>query len=346
MIPSCDAPSGHSTIAGTITGMATTTDLLVQELEQAKGAVYRDWAAVFFDHQSVTILPGSSADAFDLASLTKPLATGLLAQHAFACGLIDPQEAVAESFPGLDPDLRFWHLLTHQGGLAPVDHDHLTGMASTLQTRAAQIGVRCSAWQTQPPTTATTYSDLGYILAGTLLEQRYQLPLDILFARLANQRSIAYRPLDRPWSLPRPPLENDGTNGQVNDPAARWLGGVAGHAGLWGTAEAVATFLQALRKGELLPEGSWHFYEPVQPQDRFTCALDRPTGQSTAGNNAPDDAVGHLGFTGCSFWLSPSLKGGSLLLTNRVALDGDVVRLNQLRRQLHSAGWQRLRNTP
>jgi CubicO group peptidase (beta-lactamase class C family) len=198
------------------------------------------------------------------------------------------------------------------------------------------------------------YSDLGFILLGDLLERLVGERLDVQFARLAAQLGVevGFRPLDRPLAVAadRCPITNRETadreplRGVVHDDNARAMLGVAGHAGLFGTAAAVAAIGEALldcyhdsgsrrqRSIGLTAATVRHFWAlpTAPPGATFGLGWDHPTpalpgadaaaALSSAGRWWPRTGVGHLGFTGCSLWIDPPLRLCVVLLSNRVAV--------------------------
>ncbi len=325
---------------------------------------------------------------FDLASLTKALCTSVLVMRHVQAGTLDLEEQVALG-DGRGPRVRLWQLLAHCSGLPPgppplwAEHQGLLA-APTQRTRssvahmAAAASVRAAA--------EAVYSDLGFILLGHLLEQRTGVRLDEQFQPLAAalDLELGFRPLDRhPDSLPiaaarcaptrRESPRREPLCGQVHDDNARAMLGVAGHAGLFGTAASVHRFAAALldtyhdagtREQRALGLHSVvvrRFFALSTPADLGTTwglgwdhpePLHRGAAASSAGSLWPRSGVGHLGFTGCSLWLDLERRGVVVLLSNRVCAatpaeaEAKKARLRQLRPALHDAVqslWQRRR---
>jgi CubicO group peptidase (beta-lactamase class C family) len=181
------------------------------------------------------------------------------------------------------------------------------------------------------------YSDLGFMLLGRLVEQVSGMPLDrFLTDRVYGPMGLAdlfFIPLAK-RTPPRHafaatelcPLRCRLLIGEVHDDNAWYAGGVDGHAGLFGTAEAVFRLLR-----RLVAEDAGRIAEPVfsgrmltemlrgSPPHHFSLGFDRPsTEKSSAGRYFSKASVGHLGFTGVSFWLDPAADVTVILLTNRV----------------------------
>ena len=192
-----------------------------------------------------------------------------------------------------------------------------------------------------PPGLQTLYSDLGFILLADIVETRYEQPLDRLFRERVAQplglHCTGYRPLDGPSSLPASPTAYAATEacpwrarvlaGEVHDENAWAMGGVAGHAGLFATAEDLWHFAHALletaagRRDWLPPallRESWQRHA-TPPGTTRALGWDTPTpGRSSSGDYFSEQSIGHLGFTGCSLWIDLAQQVTVILCTNRV----------------------------
>jgi CubicO group peptidase (beta-lactamase class C family) len=212
--------------------------------------------------------------------------------------------------------------------------------------------------------TGAVYSDLGYILLGWILEVAAGERLDRLFDRfvaspLGLERTF-FVPVSRgvPGPLPVRPDEVAATemcptrgrilSGEVHDDNAWILGGVAGHAGLFGTAGDVLVIVQALRDaaaglpspfpGDIVRR---FLTREASPADSSrVLAFDTPSQVgSMAGAMSPAGTVGHLGFTGTSFWFHPGCGAAIVLLTNRVHPSRDNEGARIFRPALHDMLW-------
>jgi len=228
------------------------------------------------------------------------------------------------------------------------------------------------------PGTGWAYSDLGYILLGRAIEAAGFLSLDRLIrAKLAGplgMRDTGYLPLARlsdcetgqvvptGWSEVRQREKE----GEVDDENAAAMGGVAGHAGIFSTARDLFLFAREVvraRNGEGRVLGrpsalAMTSRVTVPPGCPRTAGFDTPTGAgngppspegegakragSQAGERAPRDAVGHLGYTGCSLWLAPETGAVAVLLTNRVVRGPGNRALSAVRPRIHDALWKGL----
>jgi CubicO group peptidase (beta-lactamase class C family) len=301
---------------------------------------------------------------FDLASLTKPLATALALMLLMEGGKIAPETTLGEVLPEawLPPDKRglsLRGLLAHQAGL-PAWRPFYEQILAAPQPERPGLGARLAAAEVleYPPGAQTLYSDLGYMLLQAVVETGAGLDLDS-FCR----REI-YRPLGLPvlGFCPRQQPGGDSLTfaateeglilgrhifGEVHDENAWAAGGVAGHAGLFGAVGQVFQLLSFLYRayvgqgaGAFSPATVRLFLTPV-PGGGRTLGFDTPGpnhSQSSAGRFLSSRSVGHLGFTGVSFWLD--LESGQMvvLLTNRVHLGrDDKTKIQGFRPRFHEA---------
>ena len=276
--------------------------------------------------------PATAAAVFDLASLTKVLATTTLVMRAVdegRLGLADRVERWLPAWRGADRDaVTVEDLLTHSAGLTahlPFHRDH--------NGRAEFEHAICTLALEYPPRTLALYSDLGFMLLGFILaDSDGGRPLDRQFRALGDARrwgDLRFRP-PAAWRRRTAPTEFDAwrgrlARGEVHDENAWALGGVAGHAGLFGTAGAVGAFardiLRAWRGDDALvsPATLTRFMtrSPVPASSR-ALGWDTMLTTSSCGTRMSPEAVGHTGFTGTSLWIDPRARAYVVLLTNRV----------------------------
>jgi CubicO group peptidase (beta-lactamase class C family) len=340
---------------GVYTAAAAVVDLGGEKLwEGAAGRVSRDPEA-----------PVATLDTcFDLASLTKPLATALALMLLMDRGQLTPEATLGEILPTgwLPPDKRglsLRSLLAHQAGLpawrpfyeqilaAPKDERY--GLAPRLAAATALE---------YPPGTRTVYSDLGYMLLQAVVETVAGRDLDSFC------RGEIYRPLGLPVLGFCPRRQPGGESrvyaateeglipgrnifGEVHDENAWAAGGIAGHAGLFGAAGEVWQLLASLYRayqgqeaGPFSPEAVRLFLTPV-PGGSRTLGFDTPgedQAQRSMGRYFSLRSVGHLGFTGASFWLDLESGQMVILLTNRVHLGrDDKSKIQGFRPRFHEA---------
>jgi CubicO group peptidase (beta-lactamase class C family) len=272
---------------------------------------------------------------FDLASLTKPLSTVTLALRRLATGALTLADEVR-------PLVTVRHLLTHSSGL-PAWRLLAPLAVEGLPLRAGIVEACRREPLEAPPGARSVYSDLGFILLGDALERASGARLDTLFAdEIAAPfgLELGFLPSDSTRCAPT----EGGLVGMVHDDNCRDLGGVAGHAGLFGCARDVARLArlliatwrgdeQTLVRPELLQEA----WRPSKvPGSSWCLGWDRPSGAlSSAGSRWPRDGVGHLGFTGCSLWLDPPRGRAVVLLSNRVHPTRANEQIKLLRPRLH-----------
>lgn len=307
--------------------------------------------------------PVHNHSRFDLASLTKPMATSTLLALACAKGLVsleDPLERwlpESRSLPLGSVPLRLF--ASHASGLpAWVDFFAATqGMQGSHRAQAVRRQVMATPLDRAPGSQAV-YSDLGYMLLGWTLEAAWQAPLDQLFDRhiaLPLGLCAGFKPpateavvCTEIW----PPRCIDGLplRAEVHDDNAAALEGVAGHAGLFASAADVGRWAQQWLRAasgqandlELDPRlvAQWPLSAGA-PETTWRCGWDTPSRpHSSAGERAPPGAFGHLGFAGTSVWLAPDRRLAVALLTNRVHPSREHVSgIRRLRPAVHDALW-------
>ncbi len=330
--------------------------ILPDRLDRANALLQSGLADGLFTHAVYSLMRGGERLAlkalgqaetqtvFDLASLTKPLATATLILQGVEQGRLHLKQPVARFFEaefGPLPHLsgvEVRHLLTHTSGLPPVPcwpaeaagkprHALIASVLTTPTLRAAGTGY--------------TYSDTGYILLGEIiahvsgqrLEECFQSgvagPLGLTTLGFCPALGLAER------AAPTGPQ----AAGKVHDPRARDLGGVAGHAGLFGTAADVLAFAEAVRLGggpilsrasvARMSESQIPAIIGAQSLSWFCSGND----YLPQGDLFSDKSFGHSGFTGTALLIDPASDVSLALLTNRVVNQSeDGSRFLRLRR--------------
>jgi uncharacterized protein YbbC (DUF1343 family)/CubicO group peptidase (beta-lactamase class C family) len=287
--------------------------------------------------------PMTTETVFDMASLTKVLATTGSVMRLLEQGQIRLNDPVAKFIPEFGKygkeEITIRQLLTHYSGLR---EDLDLKVAWTGKETAYQMANEEKL--VSPPGAVFRYSDINFIMLGELVEKLSGMSLDHyadahIFQALGMKNTRFLPPSD--W-LPRiAPTEYDDHNvmlhGVVHDPTARRMGGVAGHAGLFSTADDVSKFAQALIDGKF-PLSPLIVEKMTTPQQPPTATILRGLGwdidspfSTNRGDLLPVGSYGHTGFTGTSVWIDPTTDTYIILLTNgvhpRIKPGGAVVSL-------------------
>jgi CubicO group peptidase (beta-lactamase class C family) len=348
----------------------------------------------------------TSATLFDLASLTKPIATTTMAAMLYERGLMELDSPVVGILPEfladdcheLDPrrhEVTFRMLLAHSSGLPAYEKLFLSAH-SRNELLLAALTTALSA----DPGTRVEYSDIGFIVLGAALERIAEEPLEAfcqreIFGPLAMTHTTFNPPADLRQLIPPAADERDSSRdacgagaparetpeasahsnkrstfrhkiiqGEVQDENASIMGGVAGHAGLFSTAEDLAIFAHAmLQCGAgtaarempapiskqsasdttvhpiLRPETVALFTrrEPAPPATSRALGWDTPSAPSQSGKYFGPNSYGHLGYTGTSLWIDPDRELSITLLTNRTWPDCSNQAIKQIRPRFHDA---------
>src|SRR6266850_4101851 len=268
---------------------------------------------------------------FDLASLTKVIATTTSVMQLVERGKVRLNDTVTKYLPEFGQngkeDITVRQLLIHYSGLAP-DID----LQPPWQGKETAYKLAFSEKPEAPPGSGFVYSDTNFIVLGALVEHVSGESLDHyssthVFGPLKMTRTRYLPPASwRPRIAPTQFDEHDHMlRGEVHDPRALRMGGVAGHAGLFSTADDLAKFAQALLdggKGVLAPLTVEKMTSPEQPPNAtavrgFGWDIDSPF-SSNRGDLLPVGSFGHTGFTGTSIWIDPATRTYIILLTNSV----------------------------
>jgi CubicO group peptidase (beta-lactamase class C family) len=324
----------------------------VAEVGSSARPIWSDAAgSLSFDQPDASV---DHATLFDLASLTKVIATATLAMELTRTGAIDLGCSLAEIFPEWLGDDRAGatvrDLLEHAAGLPPRLLD-----APPHGRREFEHDI-CATPLEYAPRTRSIYSDLGFILLGFHLGDRGGAPLDRLFDQVIGRvvpggaRTLSYGPA--PSAAPTEPMPDDirrgrRLNGEVHDNYAAALAGVAGHAGLFGSAAAVGTFARTMLGAvrgvgglppPFAPEIAVRFTSrSAVPGSSRALGWDTMLPTSSCGTRMSNAAFGHVGFTGTSLWIDPVRDRYFVLLTNRACGGGTLDEMRTVRRTFHDA---------
>ncbi len=295
----------------------------------------------------------SAATLFDLASLTKVVATTSMAMVLYERGLLDLDAPVAAVIPefleavdGRRQLVTLHMLLAHSSGLPAYEKLFLKARTRDELVRAAFTTPLAAE-----PGSRADYSDIGFIILGAALERLADEAMDSfcqreIFAPVAMTNTGFNPPADISGQIA--PTADDRSfrhriiQGEVQDENASILGGVAGHAGLFSTARDLANFAHSLLNagaGIFRPETIALFTrrEPAPAGTSRALGWDTPSRPSQSGEHFGPASFGHLGYTGTSLWIDPDRKLSIALLTNRTWLDCSNQAIKIIRPRFHNA---------
>src|SRR5436190_5626733 len=296
-------------------------------------------------------LPMTIDTVFDMASITKPVATATSVMLLVERGQLKLGQRVSSIIPEFAANekepITIFDLLTHQSGLLPDNavKDYENGHDEAIKKI-------CDLKLQAPTGTRFIYSDVNYILLGEIIRRLsgksvHEFSRENVFQPL-GMRETGYLPSETLKARAAPTEQRDGKwmLGEVHDPRAFLLGGVAGHAGLFSTAEDLAIYAQmmigggeyngvrilsprtvaTMTRGYKIMGGTRSTMEGVPPNTPvFLRGLgwDKRSGYSiNRGELMTDAAFGHGGFTGTVMWIDPELELFVIFLSNRVHPDG------------------------
>jgi CubicO group peptidase (beta-lactamase class C family) len=294
----------------------------------------------------------SVTSIFDLASVSKVVATTTMAMILYQRGLLDlevPAVAIVPEFAGSDPrrrEVTLHMLLAHCSGLPAYEKLFLKA-----NTREDLLAAAFITPLTTDPGTKAEYSDIGFIVLGVALERVADETLNRFCQRESfGPLAMAHTAFNPPaaWHASIPPTADDRTfrrriiQGEVQDENASVLGGVAGHAGVFATAQDVATFAHTMLQGGLplvRRETLALFTRREAAPSGTSRALgwDTPSLPSQSGKYFSAGSFGHLGYTGTSLWIDPQRQLSITLLTNRTWPDCSNQAIKEVRPRFHDA---------
>ena len=304
------------------------------------------------------------ATLFDLASVTKAVSTTTMAMILYERGLLELDAPVSGTLPEFltGDDARrqavtFRTLLAHSSGLPAYEKLFLKAPSRDELLMAA-----FSMPLTADPGTRAEYSDIGFIILGIALERIAGESLDTfcrreIFGPLGTSNTTFNPPRELRAKIPPTADEREGgassakprsafrkriIQGEVQDENAFVLGGVAGNAGLFSTAEDVARFAHVMLSGGspiLRPEtiGLFRSREGSPAGTSRALGWDTPSAPSQSGTHFGPRSYGHLGYTGTSLWIDPDRQLSITLLTNRTWPDCSNQAIKQVRPRVHDA---------
>jgi len=336
---------------------ARTFPAAVVDVGDSRGPIWQDalGTLTFESAQTPTL-----ETPFDLASLTKVIATTTALMHLVRVDAVRLDRAVADLFTewrgGWRERVTVRDLLEHASGLSARLVD-----APPEGRREFEHEI-CTMPLEYEPRARSIYSDLGFILLGFLAADLGGRPLSELLASVlsaldvdeAGAAGLTFQLAieDRARAAPTLPMPDDlrrgrALVGEVHDNYAAALSGVAGHAGLFGTARAVGAFARAMLRaargdGSLPPPFVPSLVREftarsVVPGSSRALGWDTMLTTSSCGTRMSPSAFGHVGFTGTSLWIDPSRDRYFVLLTNRACGGGTLDEMRSARRAFHDA---------
>ncbi len=296
--------------------------------------------------------PVEAKSIFDLASLTKVVATTSMAMILYERGLLDlemPVAGILPEFKSEDPrrkEITFRQLLAHSSGLPAYERLFLrTKSSDELVQQSFSVPLK------NDPETRVEYSDVGLILLGVALERISGEALDRFCQReIFGPLGMSHTAFNPPaaWKSLIVPTADDQTfrkraiQGEVQDENASVMGGVAPHAGLFSTASDIAIFANSMLNGGatlVRPETVALFTQRQSSPPGTSRALgwDTPSTPSQSGKYFSASSFGHLGYTGTSLWIDPERQISVTLLTNRTWPDCSNWAIKEVRPAFHDA---------
>jgi CubicO group peptidase (beta-lactamase class C family) len=296
--------------------------------------------------------PVQAETIFDLASISKVVATTAMAMLLYQRGQLDLESPVASLLPefaGADPRrelVTVRMLLAHSSGLPAY-----VRLFQHAETREELMKSALRLPLTAAPGTRAEYSDIGFIILGELLSRLADEPLDRFCQREVfgplGMSHTAFCPPSA-WRNKIPPTVDDRSfryrvvQGEVHDENASVMGGVAGHAGVFAPARDVGLFAHAMLRGgaPMLRAETVALFARREPAPEGTSRAlgwDTPSQPSQSGQYLARNSFGHLGYTGTSLWIDPERELSVTLLTNRTWPHCASQLIKQVRPRFHDA---------
>jgi len=321
----------------------------VAEVGDAAAVLWTEAIGTRSFDDATPVTPGM---VFDLASLTKVIATTTVVMRLLDAGRVSLSDRLERFFAewlGADREsVVVRDLLEHASGLPARLVDHPPESRREFEHDICAIRLEYA------PRSQSVYSDLGFILLGFLVADRGADSLAAQFRAIWPDEGLTFEvdPAARHLVAPTYPLDEDPRRGrtltgEVHDDYAAVLGGVAGHAGLFGTAPAVGAFARAILRAVRGDTGSPAPLTPSRVREFTTRSTvpgssralgwDTMLPTSSCGERMSPAAFGHVGFTGTSLWIDPARNRYFVLLTNRVCGGGTVEEMRAVRRAFHDA---------
>jgi CubicO group peptidase (beta-lactamase class C family) len=299
---------------------------------------------------------------YDLASLTKPF-VATTALRLVQRGVLDLHTAAARYIPELEGthggEATLHALLSHRAGLSPWGSLYKDVQAfGSADARRFMLREAATRSDPEPKAEGSTYSDLGYMLAGEAIARAARcslaeavrrevteplgISLDVFYAAALSEGALLGLSV-RAAPTERCSVRGVVVRGQVHDENCMAYGGISGHAGLFGTARGVLSFGEAMLdavqgRSTWLDRALIQYALRPQPGAGYALGWDTKAVEgSSAGSRFSAQSFGHLGFTGTSIWCDPLNEVCAVLLTNRVHPTRDNILIRQFRPRFHDA---------
>lgn len=318
-------------------------------LSRGKIVALRGLGRFTYDADSPAVTP---ATIFDLASVTKVLATTAMAMMLYESGWLDMDTPVAGILPEFGKgdarrrEVTVRMLLAHSSGLPAYER-----LFEKATTREELVSAALSMPLAADPGTRADYSDIGFIVLGEALQRLADEPLERFCQReICGRLGMAHTMFNPPSQLRAaiPPTEDDRhfrhrvIQGEVNDENAWVMGGVAGQAGLFSDAYDTALFAHAMLSGggPLVRRETLQLFtrrDTEVPGSSRALGWDTLSKPSQSGTHLSSRSFGHLGFTGTSLWIDPERALAVTLLTNRTWPDRSSQKIKEVRPRFHDA---------
>ncbi|MCG8533410.1 MAG: beta-lactamase family protein [Desulfovibrionales bacterium] len=309
-----------------------------------------------------TGVPVQGDAVFDLASLTKPLATALSVAVLIQDGALDLKttlgQVLSDTRGTQKESLTLDMLLRHTSGL-PAHRNFYEADLGKDRPRRVLRSLLIDEPLENKPDTIQVYSDLGYMFLSWVIEtvsgkrldvfvkNNVYIPLGIrclFFRDLILKKKLSPSLTGKMMATQSCPWRGKTLVGEVEDENAWVAGGIEGHAGLFGDAPSVAALCEKIllalkgRGNGLLDPGLLKAFLQVRPGQDMVAGFDTPAKEnSSAGSRFGSGAFGHLGYTGTSFWVCPETELIVVLLTNRVHPVRTNLKIREFRPKIHDA---------
>ncbi len=303
------------------------------EEKVSPGFVAGFWMVRFPEQIHVVALGNADPDTyFDLASVSKVFATAPLATVLVEQGWLDWETPVKKILPHMPyPEIKLSHLLSHTAGF-PAHLPYWKNFEEELSVSERQSRMRKLIFETKlthAPGTTALYSDITFLLLGFALEEITQMPLDQAVRKFLWEPMGLDKPFYQRWDQ-KIRVE------RVNDENAWAMGGYGGHAGVFARACDLLSFGAQLLGGFFTQDTLKKMATPVLGSR--TLGWDTPSGSNpSVGKYFSNHTIGHLGFTGTSFWIDIEAGLVVTLLSNRIYYGVENEKIREFRPRFHNA---------